>query len=325
MKWTLQLPVLFLFAATAYVLFGGQAGGEPDLQNSDVQKPDLQEPSTTKKIVFIAGGRSHANGSHEHRAGCMLLAKRIGALPGYNAVVVTEGWPEDETVFEGASAVIFYTDGGGGHYVNKRLDSFDALMKKGVGLGTVHYGVEVPKGRAGNKFLEWTGGYFETDWSVNPVWTANFESFPKHPVAHGLKPFEIHDEWYYHMRFRKKMEGVTPILSALPGADSLKRKDGSHSGNPGVRAAVLQRKEKQHVAWVATRPKGGRGFGFTGGHFHHVWQNDNVRRMVLNGIVWIAGGEVPTGGVFSDTPDDKEMDANQDKHGKLDKRVFTYP
>ena len=92
-----------------------------------------------------------------------------------------------------------------------------------------------------------------------------------------------------------------------------------------MRAAVLERKEPQHVAWVATRSGGGRGFGFTGGHFHRNWKNDNFRRMVLNAIVWIAGGEVPAGGVASRTPDDKEMDANQDKHGKLDRQVFTYP
>ena len=279
----------------------------------------------TKKVVFVAGRRSHGNGSHEHRAGCMLLAKRIGALPGYNAVVVTEGWPQDEGVFDGASAVIFYTDGGGRHYVNKHLDSFDVVMKKGVGLGTVHYGVEVPKGASGDKLLEWTGGYFEAHWSVNPHWTASFEKFPDHAVARGLKPFKINDEWYYHMRFREGMKGVTPILTAMPGPETLRRKNGAHSGNPHVRAAVLERKEQQHVAWVATRSGGGRGFGFTGGHFHRNWKNDNFRRMVLNAVVWIARGEVPAGGVASGTPDDKEMQANQDKHGKLDSRIFSYP
>jgi hypothetical protein len=42
-----------------------------------------------------------------------------------------------------------------------------------------------------------------------------------HPTTRGLKPFAVevkpftvHDEWYYHMRFRESMEGVTPILTA---------------------------------------------------------------------------------------------------------------
>ncbi|MAG54907.1 MAG: hypothetical protein CMJ83_01315 [Planctomycetes bacterium] len=279
----------------------------------------------TKKVVFIAGRKSHGNGAHEHRAGCMLLAKRLAKLPGFQAVVATEGWPEDESVFDGASAVVIYCDGGGRHMLNRRLDPFDKIMKRGVGLGTIHYGVETTKGAAGDKFLEWQGGYFEPHWSVNPHWTAKFEKFVQHPVTRGLTPFEINDEWYYHMRFREGMKGVTPILTAMPGRETLRRKDGAHSGNPHVRAAILERKEQQHLAWVATRPDGGRGFGFTGAHNHINWQNDNFRRTALNAIVWISGGEVPAAGVQSATPDAAEIDANQDKHGDLGgRRLFPY-
>ena len=94
------------------------------------------------------------------------------------------------------------------------------------------------------------GGFFEAHWSVNPHWTPEFKTFPDHPVANGVKPFKINDEWYYHMRFRDGMKGVTPILSALPGPETLKRRDGAHSGNPHVRASVLERKESQHVVWA---------------------------------------------------------------------------
>ena len=285
-----------------------------------------ESSSSSKKVVFVAGRKSHGNGAHEHRAGSMLLAARLTKLSGYEAVVVTEGWPEDESVFDDAAAVVVFCTGGGAHLLNRRLDVFDEIMKRGVGLGTIHYGVETTKGKAGDKFLEWQGGYFEPHWSVNPHWTASFEKFVEHPVTRGIKPFAINDEWYYHMRFREGMKGVTPILSALPGPDTLKRKNGPHSGNPQVRAAVLERKEAQHVAWVATRPGGGRGFGFTGAHNHVNWRDDNFRRTVLNAIVWISGGKVPVGGVPSATPGDAEMDANQDKHGDLGgKRVFAYP
>jgi hypothetical protein len=58
---------------------------------------------------------------------------------------------------------------------------------------------------------------------------------------------------------------------------------------------------------------------------HINWQNDNFRRTALNAIVWISGGEVPKGGVPSTTPDDAEMDANQDKHGDMGgQRVWTF-
>ncbi len=298
--------------------------GEDYSTSAATEAPDA--PRGNKKVVFIAGRRSHGNGSHEHRAGCMLLAKRIAALPGFEAVVVTEGWPKDTSVFDGATSVIVFCTGGGGHLLNRHLDEFDKVMKRGVGLATIHYAVETKKGKAGAKFLEWQGGYFETFWSVNPHWTAHFEEFVEHPVTRGLTPFKLHDEWYYHMRFRPDMNGVTPVLTALPPAKTLDRQDGPHSNNPFVRKAVLSRKEPQHVAWAATRPGGGRGFGFTGAHNHASWRNDNFRRTVLNGIVWISGGTVPEGGVPSATPDDAEMDAHQDKHGDLGgRRVFEFP
>ena len=60
------------------------------------------------------------------------------------------------------------------------------------------------------------------------------------------------------MKFVPDMKGVTPILSQLPPRESLSRPDGHHSNNPHVRAAVLERKEPQHVAWAYERPDGGR-------------------------------------------------------------------
>jgi type 1 glutamine amidotransferase len=273
--------------------------------------------STTvkKKIVFVAGKPSHAPGQHEHRAGCKLLAEQLNrsGLP-IEAVVTTDGWPEEPSVFNGASAVIIYADGGAGHPAMKQMAALKAMAAAGVGIGCIHYAVEVPKGEPGNSFLDLIGGYFETDWSVNPHWDASFK-IPKHEITRGIKDFQIRDEWYYHMRFRENMQGVTPILSDLPPPASLTRKDGPHEGNPAVRAAVLDRKEPQHVMWAYERPAelgGGRAFGFTGGHFHKNWQHDDHRRIVLNAAAWIANLEIPEAGLVSKTPTDEEMNANLD-------------
>lgn len=271
------------------------------------------EKQAAKNVVFVAGKRSHGWDSHEHYAGCLLLAKRLQqAVPEFRVSVYRNGWPTTGIkAFEGTDAVVVYCDGGKGHYLNPHLEEFDQLMDQGVGLVCVHYGVEVPKGDSGNALLEWIGGYFETHYSVNPHWTAKFESLPDHPISRGVKPFEINDEWYFHMRFRETMRGVTPILSAHPPASTMKRADGPHSGNVQVRAA-LQRKEIQHVAWAAERKGGGRGFGFTGGHNHGNWANDDFRKVVLNAIVWTAHGEVPDDGVVTPSPSRSELDENQD-------------
>lgn len=299
---SLVLPLLCAFAAIGAFL--------------TMNRAQSQEDAPKKKIVFIAGRVSHGPGEHEHRAGCMLLADHLNksGLP-IDAVVVTDGWPSDESVFEGASAVVIYADGGGGHPAIPHLDTLRKMAKAGVGIGCIHYGVEVPKGDPGAAFLDLIGGYFETDWSVNPHWDASFK-MPDHPIARGIDDFQIRDEWYYHMRFREGMKGVTPILSDLPSEETLSRPDGAHSGNPHVRAAVTERKEPQHVMWAYERPEefgAGRAFGFTGGHFHKNWQHDDHRGVVLNAITWIAGLEVPESGVPTKTPTDEEMQANLDK------------
>ncbi|MFP6880815.1 MAG: ThuA domain-containing protein, partial [Roseibacillus sp.] len=161
-----------------------------------------------KKIVFMAGNRSHGYGSHEHRAGCMLLSKQLNRHMGDTVeatVHLAKDWPGNAEVLKDADAIVFYCDGGGGHMANKHLDGLDAKLKDGCGLACLHYGVETPKGKSGDKFLEWMGGYFEGNWSVNPHWDADFKTLPTHPITRGVKPFKINDEWYFHMRFVKDM------------------------------------------------------------------------------------------------------------------------
>ena len=249
-----------------------------------------------KKICFVPGGGSHGKGSHEFLKGCQLLAGQLNKnVPGVEAVVYKGGWPDDPKFFDGAAAIVVFCDGLKSHVMTPHLDQINAMWKKGVGIACLHYAV-VPQENAGKKFLDWMGGYYKLNWSVNPFWTAEFREFPKHPVTRGVKPFSIHDEWYYHMKFRDEMKGVTPVLSAIPPASTLKRKDGPHSGNPTVRAAVKAGKA-QHVAWVSESDEGGRGFGFTGAHFHKNWQDVNFQKLVLNAITWIARAEVPDKGV----------------------------
>ena len=263
-----------------------------------------------KKVLFIAGNPTHGYAEHENYAGCVLLSKRINecGLPIESTVV--KGWPADPHAFDGQAAIVIYCDGGGGHVIMKHLDEFNALVKKGVGVGCLHYGVEIPKGDGGNALLGAIGGYFEMNWSVNPHWTATFKELPKHPVASGVNPLTTNDEWYYHMRFVSDMAGVTPILSAVPPDATRQGKDGTHSGNPDVRAGV-GKNIAEHVLWVYQRPdNGGRGFGCSGGHFHRNWAQDDYRKAILNAIVWSTGLEVPADGVKSTRPDAEELLAN---------------
>jgi type 1 glutamine amidotransferase len=259
---------------------------------------EIGDPSW--KIVFVAGTPSHGPGEHEYRAGCLLLQKCLASVPGVHSVVYSNGWPANPRAFDGADAVVLSMDGGAGHALlqDDHLAQLGVLMNQGVGLACIHWAVEPTPDQGETELVGWLGGAYEPNWSVNPVWTADFKTLPEHPITRGVKPFQIRDEWYFHLRFPDGMKGVTPILAAVPPASTMERPDGPHSGNPAVRAAV-KNGETETVAWAYERPGGGRGFGFTGAHYHKNWGDDNFRKVVLNGILWIAHAEVPENGVES--------------------------
>jgi type 1 glutamine amidotransferase len=257
-----------------------------------------------KKIVMVAGTPSHGPREHEFNAGTLLLKKCLDKVPGVVAAAYLNGWPRDPGAFDNADTILLYMDGGGGHPLiqQDRLERIGALMKKGVGLACVHYAVEIPKDKGGPELLEWIGGYYERPWSINPHWKAEFKSLPDHPIARGVKPFTINDEWYYNMRFPNPMKAV-PILSAVPPEGTRNEAARQFPGRSEI------------VAWAVERPDGGRGFGFTGAHMHVNWGNDSFRTLVLNALLWTAKAEVPAGGVASSVSPD-ELLMNLDPKGK---------
>ena len=281
------------------------------------------DPGGAHKLVLVAGKPSHPPRMHEFNAGVQLLAKCLANVPGLKTEVVLNGWPTDEKVFEGADAVVFYMDGGPKHEIvqdgGARIPKIEAWVKRGVGIGCMHYGVEVVADQAGDQFKRWIGGHYENAYSCNPIWEPTFASFLPHPITRGVKPFQIKDEWYFNMRFAdsftadgaKESDGVkfTPILFAKPGDEVRNGPYVAPKGPyPHIQAASGR---TEAMMWAVERPDGGRGFGFTGGHFHDNWGNNDFRKTVLNALVWVAKGEVPAEGISSSvTPSD--LDANLD-------------
>ena len=270
----------------------------------------LLAPAADKKIVLVAGHPSHGPGEHEFRAGCLLLQKCLNGMPGIQAVVYTNGWPNEATAFDGAAAVFFYMDGGGGHPVasGDHLKVVKELAKKGVGIGCAHYAVEIPLKNGGTEFLNWIGGFYEDGFSVNPHWMADSHLAANHPITRGVKQFKLQDEWYFNIHFREGMQGVTPILSATP-SDEVRETRKSY-------APVLAAKGREEVLLYAVEnPQANRGFGFTGGHFHRNWGDENFRKLVLTGILWRAHVEVPAEG-FASTVSPTELTQNLDPKGR---------
>jgi trehalose utilization protein len=69
------------------------------------------------------------------------------------------------------------------------------------------------------------------------------------------------------------------------------------------------------MAWAFDRKDGGRSFGFTGGHFHRNWADEDFRRVVVNAILWCAKVDIPEKGAKVEF-DPADLNKNLDRKGK---------
>lgn len=280
----------------------------------------LQVSATDRRLVLIAGRPSHPPGMHEFRGGCLLFQKCLAGQLGLQVQVYSNGWPtrvtgdkveDDNSLIATADAVVVYADGGGGHPAIRpdRVKVLDALAARGGGLGFAHYGVEVPTGDPAAAMKRWIGGHYEDRYSVNPMWSPKFSTFPKHPISRGVKPFSTRDEWYFNMRWAEGTQPATWLLSDSP-TDSVR--NGPYVWPAGPYAHVVAATgRREAMMWTIDRADGGRGLGFTGGHTHANWGDENQRKIFLNALLWLVKMEIPSNGFESQL-------SPQDLAGNLD-------
>jgi hypothetical protein len=241
-----------------------------------------EQPSDAKqiKIVFIAGSSALKPGEHEYVGGCALLMDMLRQSPGIFPVLALD-WPKQPETFTGARAVVFFFDGGDKHGVLKdnRVTQVQKLAEAGVGLIQLHQAIDYPKD-LGNRARGWAGAAWEKGYSQRAHWVSEFKDFPAHPVCRGVKPFTIDDGWLFKLRFVPEKKGVTPLLRTVPPKAPDERRD----------------TDDAIVTWAYERPTGGRAFTFTGGHLHKSLAEEGYRRLLVNGILWAAGVEIPKDG-----------------------------
>ena len=267
--------------------------------------PQMLE-AKTKKILFLAGKKSHANGEHEFEAGCKLLAEALNASGlDVEAKVFHPGWPKDESIFEDVDACIVYADAGG--RFGEKYAELDKHVKNGMGIMFMHYGVHPSKDVGQKFFTPWLGGYMENNYSVNPHWIADLKANKQLPIANGLPAtFPAYDEFYYNMRFANDCDCCGGAVTGVPSPDRMVRYINmwNEHGEQGFG-------KPQKLMWYKDTPAtdGGRGIGFVGGHYHRNWAIDDFRKMVLNAIVWTARGDVPKAGVPSKSITKEQLSA----------------
>jgi type 1 glutamine amidotransferase len=239
-----------------------------------------------KKIAFIAGQPSHGEDCHEWDQDAQFAKQclqRATNAPPVQIEILGGGWPKDSAVLDDVDAIVFFCDGREHHALAGpgRVEKIRELARQGKGLAFLHYSVDPPEG-AHQDFMDWMGGCYEPGYSQNPINTTATSIVAKqHPICRGCSGYIAEDEWYFDIRFRAGDPKLVPLLTGkLPPYDP---------------------KDKV-LSWAYTRPNGGRGFGFVGAHYHKNWHMEPFRKLILNGILWVADAEVPAGGVASVQP-----------------------
>lgn len=255
------------------------------------------EPTT---ILIVVGPSNHPPGSHEVAAGGRLMQHCLRNMENVSDVRadVVYRWPSVEQR-ENASTIVFIGDTFPPNRFddpNRKLADLDAMMRRGCGIVCVHYATglrgEDVADDGDHPLLRWIGGYFANRTCPHHESFAQIyqratitPAATEHPISRGWNEFTVHDEPYINNYFGKNGNRLADNVTAL--ATSM---------------LPPQDPKPETVAWCIQRSDGGRGFGIVMPHFYKNWRHDELRKFILNGIVWTAKLKVPIDGVQTALP-----------------------
>jgi type 1 glutamine amidotransferase len=253
------------------------------------------------RIVIVVGPSNHPPGSHEVAAGGRLMRYCLEHMdqPLGVRVDIFHAWPGKEARDE-ASTVVFIGDAfPPNRFPNpqENLADLATMLQRGCGIVCVHYATGLfgdhVAADGDHPLLRWLGGYFANRTcphheSIARIYAAATISpaAPQHPISRGWREFTLRDEPYINNYFGQDENRLAPNVTAL-ATSWLPPED----------------PQPQIVAWCVERPDNGRGFGIVMPHFYKNWANEDLRRFILNGIIWTAKLNVPDGGVVTALPD----------------------
>ena len=184
--------------------------------------------ATPKKIVILAGRKSHPPGAREYLKSAKLLKVMLErSTPGARVELHFNGWPENAATLDTADSLVTISDGQDGHLGSpvpfmtpERMAIIERQMKRGCGFGLIHFSTFAPDAYGPQK-LAWSGGYF--DWqddtgarhwysAIKTLETRVEPATPGHPALRGIAPFDLKEEFYYQIRFPRELTGWKPLL-----------------------------------------------------------------------------------------------------------------
>ena len=241
---------------------------------------------TVMAVVLAAGMTSNISAANKAKAKPkpLKVVIRVGGH-GYDAKNFDKAWGGHDditcevwkgkpyTVFDDISkfdydVIMLYNLSSG--ITETQKANFLALLKKGVGLVVWHHALadcqnwpEFEK-IAGCKFWMQPGEKDGKKIGKSGVGHDRYKmkiANADHPITKGMKDFEIDDESYNKQTF----------------ADGI-----------GVLVTTDHPKSDKAIAWTVDY-KGSKIFGYQGGHDIKAWTNPGHRRLLGNGIRWVAG------------------------------------
>lgn len=198
--------------------------------------------------------------------GLAILADLLRAQPGLEVEVARadEPCPEIPALIDKADGLVLYLGEGAKWIQNvaERRAAVEALAARKGGIVALHWAVGAKDGRYIEGQLALLGGCHGGSDRKYVVGAADvIVDAPEHPVVRGIAPFRLDDEFYYRLKFAKAGQVVSLLSAQIEG-------------------------EPETAAWAFLRPDGGRSFGFVGMHYHHNWQLEPCRRLIVQGILW---------------------------------------
>jgi hypothetical protein len=221
------------------------------------------------KRLLLAGQSpdNHPPGTHEYMPGVERLAGLLESTAGLKLRVVNadEPWAEGPELIGQADGVVLFLSEGARWTVAdpRRHDALAQLAARGGGLVAIHWAMGTKAAEPIEPFLKLFGGcHGGADRKYQVVETELRAAEPVHPIAEGIMPVRLREEFYYKLKFVRATPGVQPVMQATidGGAET--------------------------VAWAWQRPDGGRSFGYSGLHFDDNWQRPEYQKLLTRGVRW---------------------------------------
>lgn len=248
------------------------------------------DPPRRQQVLLLAQRPDgHPPGTHEYIASLRIMDLLLRRQPRIETrmVIADSPWTDGPALLDRTdAAVLFLAEGAKWLSADpERLAAFQRLAQRQGGLTCLHWAMGTKDPESIPNFTALFGGchggpdrkyqWLETE--LRPV-------APLHPVTTGIGPITVRDEFYYGLKW--------PVAQPLPS-----NRDTSSLPQPLMEALIDDL--PQIVAWAWHRPDGGRSFGFSGLHDHGNWSLPEYRRLVLQGVLWTLGREIPSSPLLS--------------------------